>query len=95
MQGKTRRASLQLVIHVRLKHGGGQHMSSSTMTRAIGIIMIAIVAAAVACPASAASDRAGKFSPANSPQETVYRPECRIVQIDGSWLPSRRVECAW
>jgi hypothetical protein len=70
-------------------------MSTYNMTRAIGIIMVAIVAAVVACPASAASDRSGKFTPANSPEETIYRPECRIVQADGTWLPLRRVECDW
>jgi hypothetical protein len=70
-------------------------MSSSTMTRAIGIIMVAIVTAAVACPGSAASDRSNKFARANSPEETIYRPECRIVQADGTWLPARSIECDW
>jgi hypothetical protein len=70
-------------------------MSAFKMTRTFRIIMVAIIAAGVASPASAASDRSGKFGPANWPEETIYRPECRIVQTDGTWLPSRRAECDW
>ena len=69
-------------------------MSTLQMTRAIGIMMVAIIAG-MASPASAASERSGKFAPANSQEETIYRPECRIVQADGTWVPSRRVECDW
>jgi hypothetical protein len=69
-------------------------MSTFNMTRAIGIMMIA-VAAGMASAASAASDRSDKFAPTQGPEETIYRPECRIVQTDGTWLPSRRVECDW
>jgi hypothetical protein len=71
-----------------------KHMSTLQMTRGIGMVMIAIMAG-MASPASAASERSGKFAPANSPEETIYRPECRIVQADGTWVPSRRVECDW
>jgi hypothetical protein len=67
-------------------------MSTFIMTRTFGIMMIAIIAAS---PALAASERLGKFAPANSQEETIYRPECRIAQTDGTWLPSRRVECDW
>jgi hypothetical protein len=66
------------------------------MTRAIGIIMMAaVIAAGMACPASAGSERSGKFTPANLPEETIYRLECRLFQPDGTWLPSPRVECDW
>jgi hypothetical protein len=71
-------------------------MSAYNMTPAIGIIMmVAVIAAGMVCAASASSERSGKFSAANSPEETIYRPECRVVQSDGTWLPSRRVECDW
>ena len=70
-------------------------MSSFIMTRAIGVMAIVIITAGWAFPTSAASDQLGKFAPANSPGETIYRPECRIVQSDGTWLPSRRPECDW
>jgi hypothetical protein len=70
-------------------------MSSFTMRWAIGVMAVVIMTAGAAFPASAASDRSGKFSPANSPEETIYRLECRIGQTDGTWLPSRRVECDW
>jgi hypothetical protein len=70
-------------------------MSTFNMTRAVKIMMIAIIAAVVASPTLAASERSGKFAPANSPNETIYRPDCRIVQADGTWLPSARVECDW
>jgi len=67
-------------------------MSTFDVTRAIRFGVVAVIAAAVACPASAASDHLGGFGPANSPEETIYRPECRIVQGDGTWLPCRPVE---
>ncbi len=70
-------------------------MSAFKMTRTFRIIMAAIIAAGVASPASAASDRSGKFGPANWPEETIYRPECRIVQSDGSWLPCGLGERDW
>ena len=72
-------------------------MSTFKMTRTFGIMMvaIAIITAAVASHASAASDRSGKFGPANWPEETIYRPECRIVQADGSWLPCGPAERDW
>jgi hypothetical protein len=70
-------------------------MSTFKTTRGIGIVMVAIIAAGLAFPASAASERSGKLSPANAQEETVYRPECRIVQADGTWLPASRVECDW
>jgi hypothetical protein len=69
-------------------------MSTSKMTRTFGVMMAAIIAG-LAFPASAASERSGKFAPASSQEETIYRPECRIVQTNGTWLPSRRVECDW
>jgi hypothetical protein len=67
-------------------------MSAFNMRRAIGVMAVAIIAVSVASPASAAPERLGKFAPANGPEETIYRPECRIVQADGSWLPCGRVE---
>jgi hypothetical protein len=67
-------------------------MSTFETTRTFGIMMAAIIAAS---PASAASERSGKFSPASSQEETIYLPECRIAQSDGTWLQSRRVECDW
>jgi hypothetical protein len=70
-------------------------MSSFHMRWAIGVTAVVIITAGGAFPTSAASDRLGKFAPANSPEETIYRPECRIVQTDGTWLPSRRAECDW
>jgi hypothetical protein len=70
-------------------------MSTFKMTRTFAIMMVAIIAAAVASPASAASDRSGKFGPANWPEETIYRPECRIVQADGTWLPCGPAEPNW
>jgi hypothetical protein len=69
-------------------------MSTLQTTRGIGIMAVAVIVG-LASPASAASERLGKFAPASSPEETIYRPECRIVQADGSWLPSRRAECDW
>ena len=68
-------------------------MSTFDKTRTFGIMMLAIIA--TASPAPAASQRSGEFAPAGSQEETIYRPECRVVQTDGSWLPSRRVECDW
>jgi hypothetical protein len=62
-------------------------MSAFKMTRAVEIVLATIVVAVVASPAPAASDRSSKFAPASGPEETIYRPECRIVQADGSWLP--------
>lgn len=70
-------------------------MSSFNMAGAIGTIAVVIIIASGAFPASAAPDRLGKFAPANSPEETIYRPECQIVHTDGTWLPSRRAECDW
>jgi hypothetical protein len=61
-------------------------MSAFKMTRAIKILMVTVIVAVVALPASAASDRSSKFAPANWPEETIYRPECRIVQADGTWV---------
>jgi hypothetical protein len=69
-------------------------MSTFEMTRTFGIMMVAIIGG-MASPASAASERSGKFAPASSQEETIYRPECRIAQTDGTWLPSRRLECDW
>jgi hypothetical protein len=69
-------------------------MSTFEITGILGIMVTAIIAG-LASPASAAAERLGKFDPANFQEETIYRPECRIVQTDGTWLPSRRVECDW
>jgi hypothetical protein len=68
-------------------------MSTFNTTRSIGIMIVAIVAAATAFPASAAWDRSGKFAPPNWPEETTYPPECRIVQGHGTWLPCSAVDC--
>jgi hypothetical protein len=70
-------------------------MSAFNMTGAISVMAVVIMTAGGAFPVSAAADRVGKFAPAHSPEETIYQPECRIVQTDGTWLPSRRAECAW
>jgi hypothetical protein len=69
-------------------------MSTFQITRSFGMMMAAI-SVGTAFPASAASERSGKFVPASSQKETIYWPECWIVQTDGTWLPSRRVECDW
>jgi hypothetical protein len=70
-------------------------MNLFNMTGAIGVMAVVIITAGGASPISAAADRIGKFAPANAPEETIYQPEFRIVQTDGTWLPSRRAECAW
>ena len=70
-------------------------MNSFNMTQAISVMSVVIMTAGGALPTSAASERLGKFAPANVPEETIYRSECRIAQTDGTWLPSRRVECDW
>jgi hypothetical protein len=70
-------------------------MSAFRMTRTFGIMMVAIIAAGVVSPASAASDRSHKFVPPNWPEETIYRPECKIVRADGSLLPCIPVERDW
>ena len=62
-------------------------MSSLKVTCMFAIVTVAIIAAAVASAASAASERSGKFVPPNWPDETIYRPDCQIVQTDGGWLP--------
>jgi hypothetical protein len=68
-------------------------MNSFNTAQAIAVVAAIIITAVV--PATATSDRLGKFAPANSPEETVYRPECRMVQADGTWLPARSIECDW
>jgi hypothetical protein len=70
-------------------------MNSFNTAQAIGVVAAIIMTAAGVVPATAASDRLGKFAPASSPEETIYRPECRMVQADGTWLPSGRIECDW
>jgi hypothetical protein len=69
-------------------------MSAFKMTCAV-IVMVIIIVAVVASPASAASDRRSKFAPANWPEETIYRPECRIVRADGTWLRCSPMERDW
>ena len=64
---------------------------STFKTGAAGIALAVIVAASAA-PAWAASDRSGKFASPNWPEETIYRPECRIVRADGTWLPCGAVD---
>ena len=86
-------ATLRLATSSRNKEKD-KPMSTFNKTAGTGIMMVAIIAG-MASPASAASERSGKFAPANSQEETIYRPECRIVQADGTWVPSRRVECDW
>jgi hypothetical protein len=70
-------------------------MGGSSVTRGLRIVLVSIIVAGMAGSASAASERSGKFGPANWPEETIHYPECRIAQTDGTWLPSRRVECDW
>jgi hypothetical protein len=70
-------------------------MTTYNMTRASWIIMVAILATAVACPVSGASGRSGTVAGPHWPEQTVYQPECRLSQGDGTWLPSRSVECDW
>jgi hypothetical protein len=70
-------------------------MSSFNMARAFGIMMVAALAAGVTSPASASSDRSGKFAAPSWPEETIYRPECRTVQADGSWRPCGPAERDW
>jgi hypothetical protein len=70
-------------------------MSIFKTTGALGIMMVALIAAALGVPASAAPGGSGEFAPANWPEETIYRPECRVLQSDGSWLPCLAVEGDW
>jgi hypothetical protein len=64
-------------------------MSASNMMRAAAIVIAATITGAVAPPAWGASDRSGKFSTQNWPEETIYKPDCRTVQADGTWLACR------
>jgi hypothetical protein len=68
---------------------------SFKMTRTIGVLAVAVIAANVASPAAAAPGRSGKFAPASWPEETIYQPECQIVQGDGSRLSCSRSERDW
>jgi hypothetical protein len=77
------------------KNGEEDSMSTTKMRRTFGIMMIAIIASGVASAASAASDRSHKLVPPNWPEETIYRPECKIVRADGSLLPCIPVERDW
>jgi hypothetical protein len=70
-------------------------MRTFETTHALGILMVVAIAAGLNSPASAAADRSGKFAPANWPEETIYRPECRIIQSDGSWLGCSPAERNW
>jgi hypothetical protein len=62
-------------------------MSTFKTTRALGIVMVALNAAGVEATPSAAPDGSSQFAVANWPEETIYRPECRILQSDGGWVP--------
>jgi hypothetical protein len=67
------------------KNKEDRDMSASNIRRIFGIVIAAVMAASVVPQSWAASDRTGKFAPASWPDETIYRPECRMVQADGSW----------
>jgi hypothetical protein len=70
-------------------------MSTFKTTHAFGFLMVAIIAAGLKSPASGATDRSDKLALPNWPEETIYRPECRIIQTDGSWLPCGPAERNW
>jgi hypothetical protein len=70
-------------------------MSAFKMTRAGEIALVTIIVAVFPSPASAASEQSSKFAPANWPEETIYRPECRIVRADGTWLSCSPMERDW
>jgi len=70
-------------------------MSAFNITRAVGIVIAGFIAANVTSPGWADSDRSSKFAAPNWPEETIYRPECRVVQADGSWLPCGRANREW
>ena len=64
----------------------------TTFRAPAALVVIAAIAIANATPTSAASDRSGKFASPNWPEETIYRPDCRIVRADGTWLPCDAVD---
>lgn len=64
-------------------------MNTFNRTRVAALVIAATFAGTLAPQAWGASDRSGKFSTQNWPEETIYRPDCRIVQADGSWLSCR------
>jgi hypothetical protein len=70
-------------------------MSDLKITNAIKIVMITVFVAVVVSPVLAASDRSSKFAPRSWPEETIYRPECRIVRADGTWLGCSPMERDW
>jgi hypothetical protein len=69
-------------------------MGVLSMRSVIGLVTAAAVVAGSAT-AWAASDRSGKFSAPNWPEETIYKPECRTVQADGTWLRCGPAEREW
>jgi hypothetical protein len=92
---ECRSALLKLMLETSSKKKRRGSMSTFKMTRTFRIMMAAILAAGVASAALAASDRSRKFVPPIWPEETIYRPECKIVQADGSWLRCVPAERDW
>jgi hypothetical protein len=69
-------------------------MGIHSMRSALGLLTAAALVAG-STAAWAASDRSGKFSPRNWPEETIYKPECRSVQADGTWLSCIPADRDW
>jgi hypothetical protein len=61
---------------------------------AIALLTCAALAAG-SVAALAASDRTGKFSAPSWPEETIYKPECRSVHADGTWVRCSSIERDW
>jgi hypothetical protein len=61
---------------------------------AIGLLTAAALVAGCAS-GWAASDRSGKFGPANWPEETIYKPDCRSVRADGTWANCGHADRDW
>jgi hypothetical protein len=64
------------------------------MRTVIGLLT-AVALAAGSTVAWAASDRSGKFSTPNWPEETIYKPDCRTVQADGIWFRCTAADRDW
>jgi hypothetical protein len=62
---------------------------------AVAIVIAVVATASVTPQAWAASDRSSRFTAPNWPDETIYRPECRIVLADGTWLPCGGTSRDW
>jgi hypothetical protein len=69
-------------------------MGVYSMKTAIALLTCAALAAG-SVAALAASDRTGRFSAPSWPEETIYKPECRSVHADGTWVRCSSIERDW